>query len=252
MAKTTGYIVLTVPGIGEQSGELPQGMLANLTRALPRRFVSHQHNWHNTYGPVPVWDGASYARNVEAAVTALTNAVNAYLRNTHYAVILVGYSGGAHVASMALTRLAAQGRTSRELPAAVMVSNPSRRLGDSAGPPSRWGITGQHGSFPQGMKLFDVSNPVDVICNCPAPPFPLRGFSDLSGHFSLADPVSWGRQLLETAQRGQLQNAWRLSSLSAWWDATALGRGYLFDGQHTTWYVPRLPAVAAQLDAWLP
>lgn len=263
------YVVITVPGIGEAasapdtsglanltSHELglagaPTGMLANLTRKLGPRFKARQFNWQNTYGPVPVWDGASYGRNKEAAVGGLVDVVARILRTTHYAVVLVGYSGGAHVASEALTRLHVLGFTGNDLPAAVMVSNPTRGRHDSP-TSNRWGIAGEHGSFPVGMKLIDVANPVDVICCCPPPPHPLRAFTDLSEHFSLADPVGWGVQLVEKAKRGQLQNAWRLSSIPAWFDAVALGRGYLFDGQHTLYYVPRLGMVAGQLEAALP
>lgn len=255
------YVVITVPGIGEAAsapdpgiglalglGGYPTGMLANITRKLPKRFTARQFNWQNKYGPVPVWDGASYTRNKDAAVAALVGAVATILVDTHYAVILVGYSGGAHVASEALTRLHNLDYTGDDLPAAVMVANPTRGRHDSP-VSSRWGITGEHGAFPFAMRLIDVANPQDVICCCPAPPHPLRAFSDLTNGFSLADPVTWGRELVEKARQGRFQNAHRHGQAPVWWDAVALGRGYLFDGQHTQYYVSRLPGVATQLTA---
>lgn len=243
---TKTYTVLTVPGIGEPASVTPSGMLANLTKQLPERFDCYQFNWQNTYGPVPRADGASYGRNKALAVTAVTNRINALL-TTGTQVILVGYSGGAHVASEALTRMAWQGRTSKHLPAAVMVSNPLRGRNDGALATTRYGIAGEHGTFPLGMKLFDLANPVDVICQCPPPPHPLRSFTDLTEHFSLSDPLAWGTDLVTRANTGRWQNAWRLSSLPSWWDAVALARGYAFDGQHTNWYVPRLPELGRRL-----
>ncbi|AEV52273.1 hypothetical protein [Nocardia phage NBR1] len=242
--------VITVPGIGELATPLPSGMLKNITDHLdPLDFALEQFNWQNEYGPVPVWNGRDYQSNLDQAVSDLCARLITVGIEVGHRVVPMGYSGGAHVLSLALERLERAG-TPIPMPAIVMVSNPSRRADDPTmfpGIPGRYGITGQHGRFPMGAALIDVSNPADVICSCPPPPHPLRGFADISRHFSLADPVRWGVETLETAKRGQFQNAWRLSSLPSWWDAVALARGYLFDGQHTNWYVPRLAAVADRL-----
>lgn len=242
--------VITVPGIGELAAPMPSGMLKNVTDHLdPLDFQLEQFNWQNTYGPVPVWNGRDYDQNFQEAVTELTGRIIHLGIELGHRIVPMGYSGGAQVLSTALERLARAG-TPVDIPAAVMISNPVRNASDPTmvpGIPGRYGVAGAHSPFPAAMRLVDLANPVDVICSCPPPPHPLRGFADLSRHFSLADPVRWGVETLEMAKRGQFQNAWRLSSLPSWWEAVALARGYLFDGQHTSWYVPRGKAVADRL-----
>ncbi|QUD15861.1 hypothetical protein [Nocardia phage KYD2] len=242
--------VITVPGIGELATPMPSGMLKNVTDHLdPLGFQLEQFNWQNTYGPVPTWNGRDYDQNLNEAVTDLTNRIIHLGIELGHRIVPMGYSGGAQVLSIVLERLARAG-TPVDIPAAVMLSNPVRRADDPTmvpGIPGRYGVAGAHAAFPANMALVDLANPVDVICSCPPPPYPIRGFADLSRHFSLADPVRWGVQLVEQAKRGQFQNAWRLSSLPSWIDSVALARGYLYDGQHTTWYVGRGRAVADRL-----
>lgn len=254
---TNQYLAITVPGIGEQASGPPWGMLKNLTDKLPSpRFSAVQFNWQNSYGPVPVWDSASYDKNMGLATTALVT----YLENTvilkpSTRIVLAGYSGGAHVASQALTMIRNTGNTlvMDRLAAIAMVANPLRRHMDSAiSQDVRYGLAGLRGDFPPHTRLFDLANPRDCICATPAPPHPLRSFKDLSERFSLIDPVEWGVQTTQAVSTGTWQNGYRFSSLPSWWDAGALARGYLFDGQHTLWYLPHFQALANQLDAYLP
>lgn len=240
--------IITVPGIGEPKSVLPVGMLENVTRAMRQdRHRFQQFDWQNSYGPVPVWDAASYRRNVDNAVFELVQRIMAPI-NDDKKVVVIGYSGGAELASRALSKLREDYQWNVAIPAAVLVSNPLRRPTKEN---NRYGIAGQHGDFPAHMRLFDVYNPVDGICCCPPPAHPLRTFHDFTNGFSLADPHAWGQQMLNNVVRGRLQNAWKLSSLPAWWEAVALMRGYAYDGQHTAWYVPRLAAVGRQLDEHL-
>jgi len=254
----TQYLVITVPGIGEQSSPTPWGMLANLTDHLPAtKFASVQFNWQNTYGPVPSWDGAAYETNKSAAVSALVARVEKELDSQERSIVLVGYSGGAQVASEALAILANRHFEDwallKRLPAAVMVANPVRLHTDSrVSKDVRYGLAGKHALFPPKTHLIDVANPRDGICATPPPPHPLRGFTDLSKRFSLMDPVTWGVETFQAVSTGQWQNGYNFSTAQAWWDAVALLRGYIYDGQHTSYYVPKLPAIAAQLDRYLP
>lgn len=251
---TNEYLVITVPGIGEQASEQPWGMLKNLTDKLPApKYTAVQFNWQNSYGPVPVWDSQSYDRNIAAATAALV-AYLATAATAGHRIVLAGYSGGAQVASMALTQLRDIGNTfvMDHLAAIVMVANPLRRHTDSAiSQDVRYGLAGLRGDFPPGVRLFDLANPRDCICATPPPPHPLRSFKDLSEHFSLVDPVDWGVETAQAVSTGTWQNGYKFSSLPAWWDAAALMRGYLWDGQHTTWYLPHFAALANQLDAYL-
>jgi len=248
------YHVVTVGGIGEQHTPEPSGMLRHVTEHLnPLRFFSEQFNWQNTYGPVPVWNGAAYADNMATAAARLAAHISSLIGQNRR-VVPMGYSGGAHVLSTALTMLERDGVTRSDIPAAVMLSNPVRSPHDPTivtGHAGRYGVAGVHGAFPRGMTLVDLANPVDVICSCPPPPYPVRGFADLSQHFSLADPVRWGVELLAAVKAGRLQNGWKLSSLPAWFDAVALVRGYLYDGQHTSWYIPRAIQAADVLKSAL-
>lgn len=254
---TNEYLVITVPGIGEQANAQPWGMLKNLTDKLPSpKFRAEQFNWQNSYGPVPVWDSQSYDRNIAAATTALVKHLTylAYTASADTSLVLAGYSGGAQVASMAMTQIGDANNTVvlDKLDAIVMVANPLRRHTDSAiSKDLRYGLAGQHGGFPLGPRLFDLANPQDCICATPPPPHPLRSFKDLSEHFSLVDPVDWGVQTAQAVSTGTWQNGYKFSSLPAWWDAAALMRGYLWDGQHTTWYLPHFAALAHQLDTYL-
>jgi pimeloyl-ACP methyl ester carboxylesterase len=236
----TNYTVVTVPGIGEPlalPGGKPNGLLKVFTDALPSRFTSKQFDWRNQYGPVPVWNGHAYDENLEHGTESLVN----FIQAQPTPVLLVGYSGGAGLASRA------GALNPSNLAAIAMVSNPSRHRADSSAP--WWGITGEH--LPFGVPLFDIANPADVICCCPENQ-PLRDFADLSSRFSLADPAAWGRDLLNKAIRGALTNSVVKASLWDWWFAIAYARGYLYDGQHTNWYIPRLPAFAGTVAAALP
>lgn len=233
------YRVITVPGIGEEvsTDGKPIGMLKLFYDALPaNRFLGEHFNWRNTYGPVPVWNGPAYDQNLAAGVADL----EVHIRNSPEPVVLVGYSGGAHVAS-----LAAVG--SENLAGIVLFSNPSRRVGDSTAP--FYGITGQHADFPE-VPLWDVANPLDVICCCP-PDQPLRDFADISRGFSLSDPIAWGQAMYAAILTGKSQGAFQHAQLWDWWQAIGYARGYLFDGQHNKWYMPQMPVVAADVASRL-
>lgn len=233
------YRVITVPGIGEapsMDGK-PVGTLKYFTDALPaNRFIGNHFNWTNSYGPVPVWNSPAYDKNLIAGTEALKNVIKASKEK----VVLTGYSGGAHLASLAAV-------DSTNLAAIVLFSNPSRRTGDSIAP--HYGITGQHGPFPI-VPFYDVANPADVICCCPQNS-PLRDFADLSGHFSLVDPISWGQEMYSATLSGKEQGAFPHAKLNDWLEALAYVRGYLFDGQHTRWYLNQLPVVAANVASRL-
>lgn len=234
----TRYSVITIPGIGEPKSidGRPVGMLANITSHLdPAVFEARQFDWSNSYGPVPTWDGAAYQTNLNAAKDDLGRVFT----DSRDPVVAIGYSGGAHLLSLTAPLAA-------NLALIVMVSNPSRREGDSEAP--FYGVTGQHDDFP--APLIDIANPADVICCCP-PKLPIRGFSDLTKRFSLADPITWGRSLAVEVVTNQVQGSLRRAGVKDWAAAAAYARGYLIDQQHTGWYVPRLPEVAAQITQML-
>lgn len=228
------YVIITSPGIGEPQSldGKPIGLLKAITDHLPTRFEKKHFNWRNQFGPVPVWNGTAYNDNLEGATDALVQLVEAQTKP----VILAGYSGGAHVVS----RAAAANPSG--LAGVVTVANPQRRAGDSEAP--FWGITGAH--VPFSVPLLDLANPADVIPCCP-PTNPLRDFYDLAQRFSLADPKAWGKDVLKKASLGLLTNSVREAKPWDWWLAFCYARGYLWDGQHTTWYVERAAPFAATI-----
>ena len=236
----TDYSVVTVPGIGEASNVTPIGLLSFLTNQLPSNFAVQQFNWRNQYGPVPVWNGDAYAKNVKAAEGDLMNLIAAREN-----VILCGYSGGAAVVSRVLARLS----TTNKVKGAILVANPLRAATDSAAP--GFGVSGEHRPFAADLKFIDIANPQDIIPCCPpAQNFPVRQFAELTEHFSLAEPRPWGEELFRDIQQGALTGVVGVP-LHDWWLAFSYMRGYLYDGQHSKWYVPKMAPAMLQMRAML-
>lgn len=232
------YRVVMVPGIGEATSTdtKPNGILSVLAKELPTRFTSEQFNWNNIYGPVGGGGiaGASYTVNVDAATVTLTEYAR-HLIESGYHVILAGHSGGAHVATLAAEYLGTK------LSGLVTVANPIRRLFDSEAPFS--GIVGQH--QPLDIVTLDLANPADVIPCCP-PTQPIKDFYELTRKFSISDQKAWGADLLQNVLTGLVQH--HVNSAADWIRAVRYVRGYLWNGEHTDWYVPHFPMLAHNMD----
>ncbi|MEV0759603.1 PE-PPE domain-containing protein [Nocardia sp. NPDC050435] len=225
--------VLTLAGTGERPhfpGRV-YGLLSAVTQELDSdRFASTPVVYPASYGPMPDWAGIDYESSVQDGLDALVAAIRA----TDRLVGLIGYSQGATIVSRLLDELGAGAFPDIELSFAALVANPHRAPGWASidGSVSGYGIAGAHKPWPTDIPIWEVANPRDPICSCPANS-PLRGFADLTGRFSISDPARWGVDLVERALEHSGQK-WFLQP--GWWDARRAvddALNYLIRGEHT-------------------
>ncbi|MCQ4119863.1 hypothetical protein [Rhodococcus tibetensis] len=105
-----------------------------------------------------------------------------------------------------------------------------------------------------GLPVWHMSDPADVITNCPANS-PLRTIADQSAAFALGDLSAWGWDLIDRLR----QNRWQ-ATITDWrntrevWrtyaQAIDSARGYL-TGDHTSYDTRRYPASARTYCEWL-
>ena len=226
--------VFAAEGIGAVNG---QGLLELVRKASPRatwRYVEYPNN----YGPVGTKDparGRAYDDIRAEWVPKIAEQIQATIGD----VILIGYSAGAHLmgdVALYLTRRY-NATTARKLRHVYLVADPAAPTTTF---PGRVGIAGAR-PLP-GLPVTWISNPVDVICCCPIPS-PWRTFYDITGGYSLVDRAKWtaGLQAKAVAKAFQPGSGSLLETI-------ALGRGYLKDGQHTNWYVPKMAPIAAAIN----
>lgn len=226
-------LVLAAEGIGEH-----RGMLENVRKAAPRASWEYV-DYPNNYGPVggrdPLRD-ASYD-----AVRALwtPRIVEQIVRSMDSRIILVGYSAGAHlmgdVCRLGMSLYPATFRS--KIGGVYLVADPAA---PTTAFPGRVGIAGAR--LIPGLPVQWTSNPVDVIPCCPISS-PWRTFYDVTGGYSLVDRKKWSAGLLAKAAAKAFQPG--QGSIG---ETIALGRGYLYDGQHTSWYVPKMAPIGAAIN----
>ncbi|WP_033189312.1 hypothetical protein [Rhodococcoides fascians] len=162
----------------------------------PSRFRSVESNWLAQYGPIPNLGGIAYKRAVASGVQETIELV----AMAPGPVILLGYSGGAHVSGDAAAQLARGDHGTRmrdKIRGVGLFADPCNPPSDGVrypAQPKQWGIAGARhilGPFP----VWRANDPSDVIPLCDEFS-PLRTISDQTEGFSLVDPVGWGVGLL--------------------------------------------------------
>ncbi|KZM71110.1 hypothetical protein AWN90_42115 [Nocardia terpenica] len=208
-------------------------MLAEVAKHLDeRRFATWNVAYPASYGPVGGDSvlGLDYVRSVDQGVEALL----AEIRSTTNLVGLLGYSQGSTVVSRLLEGMVRGDYPDVEVAFVGLIANPMRAQGwvSIDGSNSGYGIAGEHGPWPDGFPIWEVAQPRDPICSLPGSS-PLRGFADLTAAFSVADPVWWGRQLVERTNAETMQR-WFLrgvtDDVAAWVDEAL---NYAVRGEHT-------------------
>lgn len=188
---------LRVRGIGES---LAGGMCGEVTRKLSSRFVAKEVVWSASYGPVPAIGGESYARSLAAGREILLRMID----EAPGAVVLVGYSGGADLASMVAAEIGAGKHPRLSLSGVALIADPSNP--DTGR--GQWGIAGSRpiaGSFP----VWRANDPGDPIPMCDANS-PLRWLADSTAGLSLAGGwLASTRSRLAAQQMQQVVVNWR-------------------------------------------
>lgn len=179
--------------------------------------------------------GPSENDSVNAGITNLA----ALIRGTPNTVGLLGYSLGAEVVSRFLEMKAQGLYEDCEIAWAGFVASPNRAPGESLDLGSiGYGINGAHGPWPD-LPTFTAANPADGITSCPDHS-PLRAVSGVMSGFSFATWGGWSMNLVDRLLEHQFRPEVEIdpvAEMKADYNAAALVRGYLFDGQHTREYV---------------
>ena len=194
MTQTT---ILRCRGIGEG---LAGGMCGEVTRKLSSRFVAKEVAWSASYGPVPAIGGESYARSLAAGREILLRMID----EAPGAVVLLGYSGGADLASMVAAEIGAGKHPRLSLSGVALIADPSNP--DTGR--GQWGIAGSRpitGSFP----VWRANDPGDPIPLTDANS-PLRWLADSTAGLSLAGGwLASTRSRLAAQQMQQVVVNWR-------------------------------------------
>lgn len=212
--------VLCVGGIAESdptdTRDIVTGMLKNVTDHLDTaQFESHWVPWIAEYGPVPQWSGLSYKSAISIGEKQVLAAMELY-NDSEF--ILLGYSGGAHVAGNVANM-------SDKVIGCALIADPCKPVTNW---PDGYGILGQR---PVNRCWFwEVANPRDIICSCPATS-PIRTIADITEGFSVGDEPTWSHTLLNKVY----QEWWKQPQAD--WSSVAWGlAGYMSPypwGQHT-------------------
>lgn len=171
MTQTT---ILRCRGIGEG---LAGGMCGEVTRKLSSRFVAKEVAWSASYGPVPAIGGESYARSLAAGREILLRMID----EAPGSVVLLGYSGGADLASMVAAEIGAGKHPRLSLSGVALIADPSNPRVNAAS--AQWGIAGSRpitGPFP----VWRANDPGDPIPLTDANS-PLRWLADSTAGLTL-------------------------------------------------------------------
>lgn len=241
------YDVFTLRGTAEPYDD-PTNMLVDITRRLNPDLFNEpvDVDYPASIGPA---NPQNNPRGVPLLVSVLDGKVNlaAHIRDTSNPnVIVIGYSLGAMVVSAFLEDMAAGAHYLQGLQVSrvVLMSNP-RRAPETPG--GTYGIAGVHDDYPDGLPVVEVWNPADGITACPDGS-PLRLVADGIANMSLAVGGGW------RTIAGASMPWWRRITPDGrlWWNAIALARGYVFDGQHTVRYITQgfTARAADELNRW--
>lgn len=241
--------VLTLRGIGEPlAGATMCSTLADLL-TFEHRVIPVP--WDATYGPV---GGNPQGKSYERAVTEGAALTLGMIDADPYPVVLLGYSGGAAVAGEAARQIADGQHPGLDVRAVGLVADPQMPRSIGAREPGGALAFGVAGSRDIGDAVSPrwAWAPPDPIC-CTPELSPLRTIADQSAALSLADPVAWGRDLVDRLLRGRWQPSawdWRdvLGSIRRYGEAADAARRYL-TGEHWRHYPGmRLESLAREID----
>jgi hypothetical protein len=234
--------VITVRGTGEVHGSATN-MLSFVTRKLDRTRFCYPIELEypasiGAFNPQGNLVGLSEESSVRIGVMNLASLI----RSTPNRVGLLGYSLGSLVVMRFLEAQARGEYSDCEIAFVANIANPRRRQGNSIdGPVPGFGIAGQHDRLPH-VPLWEVANPRDGICCCPADS-PLRTLADQLSAYTFAVGGGWSADLADRLIRQRWQPVgidWLRNPVGAWQsyvNAAALMRGYLMDGQHGPVYI---------------
>ncbi|QIG58792.1 lysin B [Gordonia phage DatBoi] len=184
--------VIRIRGIGESAKGVT--MLHAVTGAIPEqdRYEFVDLDWAAQYGPV----GAKGMLGVDYETAINEGLARLFELLAEKPAVIVGYSGGAHLAHKA----AFLGH--RNIIAAGFLSDPAqpRGLADAG-----FGITGEYLPILQEIPTRWVYNPRDIICCAPADS-PLRTLSDATGKFGVYNFSAWGWDIIDRLKTGRWQS----------------------------------------------
>lgn len=189
--------VLRCRGINEQ----PVGSMAEqVTRKLSSRFEAREVPWGAQYGPVSGFGGAAYEKSLRDGRAILLRMID----EAPGKVVLVGFSGGADLASMVAAEIGAGKHPRLSLSGVALIADPSNP--DTGR--GQWGIAGSRpiaGSFP----VWRANDPGDPIPLCDANS-PLRWLADSTAGLSLTGGwLASTKSRLAAQQMQQVVVNWR-------------------------------------------
>ncbi|OZD23841.1 hypothetical protein CH253_08235 [Rhodococcus sp. 06-156-3C] len=226
------YRIIRCRGIGEN---VFRNTLSVATDRLPDGYdVEEFVEWSAQYGPVPRLDGTAYKRSLAVAEAALRRRIEL----SPDPVILLGYSGGAHLAgNVAAT-------SPRNLMGVVLLADPAMPKGFAKG---GYGIAGARGIPNLGKNAFWLFTELDPIPVCVHDSF-LRPLADVTFGMSVTDPVGWGMDMLSKLNASEWQQI-RVN----WLDPLSVIRQFRADraslgrytgGDHTRYAIDRVPGMS--------
>ncbi|WP_051198655.1 PE-PPE domain-containing protein [Gordonia shandongensis] len=196
--------VLAVGGTGESSTTDTRtevsGLLRAVTDRLDERFDARWVPYPAAYGPAAERGGMSYTDSVSTGVVALHRAVRA----VHGPVMLVGYSQGAAVIRTFLAHPVFSALVDR-IAAVGLVADPHQPPGVIAGCDG-WGVAGPGAAIPDGLPVYWIGAPGDVICNASDDSL-IRDVADLTDTLSLRRLRRWATDAAAKVMSRRMQNA---------------------------------------------
>lgn len=166
--------VLRCRGINEQ----PVGSMAEqVTRKLSSRFEAREVPWGAQYGPVSGFGGVAYEKSLRDGRAILLRMID----EAPGAVVLIGFSGGADLASMVAAEIGAGKHPRLSLSGVALIADPSNPRVNAAS--TQWGIAGSRpitGTFP----VYRANDPGDPIPLTDANS-PLRWLADSTSGLTL-------------------------------------------------------------------
>lgn len=254
--------VLVFRGTGENRNPsgVPTGMLAEITRLVEQEdpsFSFYELGWSAVIGPVGVQHAPDMlkADSMELNVDKACDMAAAWIARQGEPVGLIGYSLGALVVSLLLSRINCgiyknEDGSPLEISFVCNLANPARRQGESVlglCGMDTYGLYGEHDPWPDTCldRVFEYANPADLITSA-AWDSPVRFISDTINPFSfltlrLGDPLA---QLKVHKNKDKYYEFWNPRFWNKYKEAAIQIIGYLTpwpDGEHVLYSSKHLP-----------
>lgn len=196
---THPILALKCRGINESS---TQNMCGEVTRKLSSRFESREVPWGAQYGPVSGVGGLAYEKSLRDGRAILLRMID----EAPGRVVIVGFSGGADLASMVAAEIGAGKHPRLSLSGVALIADPSNPRVNAAS--AQWGIAGSRpitGSFP----VWRANDPGDPIPLTDANS-PLRWLADSTAGLTLTGGwLASTKSRLAAQQMQQVVVNWR-------------------------------------------